>query len=225
MRAHFVTLPLLLGLVTCDNADVADEDCVNGLDDDGDMLTDCGDDDCRGHAACQHSVDADVVGDEDADALSPEDSGADADAPIVDHDADDGDSDERDGQDADVVGVACDLGTGESSYSRVDDSALACDPFEVPLWFDLYFDVTVPAGTEIRFTAQTSDDYETLDDAVEVTVATVPPDSSPASIANALDDASVANGQRYLKVTSHLSCDGAGEPSILHETGLQFFCQ
>jgi len=198
------------------------ENCSNNLDDDGDGLIDCIDDDCWSLPICENDEDADVVEQEDADVGEEDAAETDADEPRAD--AADVDETEQDA-DEESTGVFCDLTIGTARYSFERDSALVCDPQTTPTWFDLYFEVTTPAGTEARFSGRTSDDYDALPNAESFPIATVPPDSSPANISDALEAAGIVDGQRYMQITVDLSCAGAEEPPVYHGGAVQLYCQ
>jgi hypothetical protein len=62
----------------------------------------------------------------------------------------------------------------------------------------------VPAGTSVAFSARTANTLPELAGAMSITIATDPPDESPASIVDAFDQAGITHGT-YLQVTASLS--------------------
>lgn len=112
----------------------------------------------------------------------------------------------------------------EGEYWRDYDSTLSCASNERPDWDDLDWDVTVPAGTSMRFELRTSDDLATLAAATPVTF-TVPSATPTIDVGDAL----VAGGQEnflpYLRVTAVLisSSDQTVSP-VLTRMAQQYVC-
>lgn len=211
-RAARLALAAAAALVACDDAAPVVEVCGNHADDDRDLLTDCDDPDCRGSSSCAHDAgpDADVDARIDADLDADPDLDADLEA----------------GPDADgeVTGLRCDLEAGATFYESPVHDGSACLPTD-PIWSQLYWEVVTPEGTTVELGLRTADREADLAAAVEVPVATVPPDLSPADLDAALLAAGQENGRRFLQVIARLRCAGASAPSILVENSVVFFCE
>lgn len=112
----------------------------------------------------------------------------------------------------------------EGEYWRDYDSTLSCASNERPDWNELDWDVTVPAGTSVRFELRTSDDLSTLAAATPVTF-TVPSASPTIDVGDELVAAGAANFLPYLRVTAVLisSADQTVSP-VLTRMSQQYVC-
>lgn len=211
-------LAAAVALVACDDTAPPAEICDNHLDDDHNLLTDCEEPQCRATPACAADADADVDVDADADFDADADSDAEA--------GPDADADPEAAPDADggPTGVRCDLAAGETVYESPVHDGAACIPTD-PIWSQLYWEVVTPAGTSVELGVRTADREADLASAIEVPVATAPPDLSPADLDSALVAAGQENGQRFLQVIARLRCAGASAPSVLVEDSVLFFCE
>ena len=105
---------------------------------------------------------------------------------------------------SDMTGLQLRLATNpRGHYSHVFEG---CDPAVAMRtdWGELRWDGDVPPGTTLRLRVRTAASVAELDAATWVTVADVPPDASPASIAAKLTAAGVTS-LRYLEVRAELS--------------------
>jgi streptogramin lyase len=98
------------------------------------------------------------------------------------------------------------IGTG----SFTEDFDAGCD---APVWGNLDWEVSTPAGTSVQFSVQTANAVAGLGSAMSVTVATTPPDASPRDAGAALTAAGVAH-RRYLRLTTRLNGSGTSTPVV-----------
>ena len=105
---------------------------------------------------------------------------------------------------SDMTGLQLRLATNPHGYYQ--HVFEGCDPATTMRtdWGDLRWDGDVPPGTTLRFRVRTAATTAELAMATWVTVADVPPDASPASVAAALTAAGVMSA-RYLEVRVELT--------------------
>jgi hypothetical protein len=103
-----------------------------------------------------------------------------------------------------------------------------CTPSETPLWENLHFEATTPAGTEINFYVQTADSHDDLARAPQILVGTAegsnPESSSPLSIEVALLNAGASTSMAHLRVVAELKTTTPGTSPVLQAMTLESYC-
>ncbi len=113
---------------------------------------------------------------------------------------------------SDMTGLQLRLATNPRGYYR--HVFEACADGMNPSWADLLFDTETPTGTSVTFRVRTAATRADLESATWVTVAMVPPDGSPASIASALMAAGI-DPQRFLMLEIALRADRTSSTEII----------
>ena len=113
---------------------------------------------------------------------------------------------------SDMTGLQLRLATNPRGYYR--HVFEACDEGVTPAWGDLVFEAETPAGTDVTFRVRTADTRAGLESADWVSVAVVPPDSSPVSIGAALMGAGV-EPQRFLMLEIGLRAERSSSTEVI----------
>ena len=112
----------------------------------------------------------------------------------------------------------------DGSYTRRHDALMACSGGLGAMWALLYWDVETPAGTRIDFTARTAASLADLGLAPEISLASVPGDTSPANVQAILSASGIENGLRFMDVRVSLhSSDGVTTP-VFRNMDMVYFC-
>ena len=104
---------------------------------------------------------------------------------------------------SDMTGTQLSIAVSSDGFYREIVHTCNVDP---PFWTDLEFDAVVPDSTSVLFRVRTSAAAEMLEAAPWVTLARVPDDESPVSIAEAFEERSI-DQLPYLEVEIQLSRD------------------
>ncbi|MBW2528049.1 MAG: hypothetical protein JRI23_27960 [Deltaproteobacteria bacterium] len=99
---------------------------------------------------------------------------------------------------SDMTGQQLALATNEPGYYR--DVFEGCPAGDETLWASLEWDVERPSGTQVRFRVRSAATIDDLQNHDFMAVASLPPDQSPASIADVFQSNSGAKMERYLEV-------------------------
>ncbi|MBW2527089.1 MAG: hypothetical protein JRI23_23105 [Deltaproteobacteria bacterium] len=98
---------------------------------------------------------------------------------------------------SDMTGQQLALATNEPGYYR--EVFEGCPPGDDTYWAQLHWDVDRPAGTQVRFRVRSAATVEDLANEDWMAVASLPPDASPASLADVFDG-NYGGMERYLEV-------------------------
>jgi len=115
---------------------------------------------------------------------------------------------------SDMTGLQLRLATNPRGYYRaIFEGCPETLPGDTE-WGDLAWEAETPAGTSVVWRARTAATRDALDSADWVTLATVPPDSSPVNIGAAFMDAGVEIG-RWLMIEAQLTAERTSTTEVI----------